>query len=53
MSEYIMSPDRINGIPVCSRQKCKCFASRSESGWGISSTNYMQTIYRRRIGKRI
>jgi hypothetical protein len=35
MIEYIMSPDRINGIPVCSRQKCKCFVSTIVSGWGI------------------
>jgi len=40
MSEYIMSPDRINGIPVCSRQKCKCFYSGSQSGWGIYNKCY-------------
>ena len=32
-----MSPDRIDGIPVCRRHKCKCFHSGTQSGWGVYS----------------
>jgi len=38
-----ITPALHEGIPVCSKDKCSCFSSRVESGWGIYQTCYRWT----------